>query len=263
MTKKEALFVHFRREEHPFVERVLDWTYLVAQRGQRYLTPFLDPRQQQIVQMLANRESDLTADADGGYSEAERQRLLLFPLFDVPEEGDFQLAFFRLHFSAKAKVGHREILGSLLALGIKREMVGDLLIQNNSADLVVAAEISDYIRASFEKVGRSTVRMETIEQKELIIPERTFETWKVSVASLRLDAVVAEGFRLSRSKAVQLIRSGKCQVNWIQMDDPSTPVDQQDVISIRGFGRIYLHEIAGTSKKRRIWIRLGKIKDND
>ena len=263
MRNKEVLFPHFSQEEHPFVERALDWIDQVIHRQRPYLTSFLDPRQQQIVKMLAQRESDLRLEAEGGYPEAERRRLLLLPLFQTAEEGDFQLAFLRLDYPTQSRVEHRDILGSLLGLGIKRTLFGDILIHKNSnqTDLIVAAEIADYVLLHLTHVGRTKIRIKKIEQEELIIPPRSFETWKVSVASLRVDTIVAEGFRLSRSKAVQLIRNGKCQVNWRPIDNPATPIQVEDMISICGAGRIYVLGIEGVSRKKRIQVQLGKIKD--
>ncbi len=263
MSNKEAVFPHFSQEEHPFVERALDWIDQVIHRQRSYLTSFLDPRQQQIVKMLVQRESDLSLEAEGGYPEAERRRLLLLPLFQTAEEGDFQLVFLRLYYPMQSRVEHRDILGSLMGLGIKRELFGDILIQKNSnrTDLIVAAEIADYVFLHLSHVGRTKVRMERLQREEVIIPPRSFETWKVSVASLRVDTMVAEGFRLSRSKAVQLIRNKRCQVNWRPIDNPATPIHVEDVISLRGAGRIYVLGIEGVSRKNRIQVQLGKIKD--
>jgi RNA-binding protein YlmH len=251
----ERLFVHFRPEERPFVERVLDWAWRASHRYQAVLTPFLDPRQQWIAETLTRREPDLVFLSDGGTEGAERKRAVIGPEALMHDPG-FGLAFLRLKTAGGGRLGHSDVLGALLGLGLKREKVGDIFPHVEGADVVVAEELLDFVSMQLTQVGREHVTVDVIERDELAFCEEKGEMRDISVASLRLDAVVAEGFRLPRAKAADLIRSGKCRLNWKPADRPDEPVGEGDVVSLRGFGRVRVESIGGISKKGRVRMKL-------
>jgi RNA-binding protein YlmH len=258
--KREALFAHFRPEERPFAERVLDWIYRAAEKYQPVQTPFLDPRQQFIVRSLVNREPDIGVWSDGGYEGAERGRMWVLPAHFPPDELPSGLAFLAIRPLSGRELKHPDVLGSLLGLGIKREKLGDLLLHPDGCHTVVADELANFIRLQLNRVGRETVSVEEISREDLVIPERDAIVQSITVASLRVDAVCAEGFRLSRSKASQLIKSGKCKVNWKVVDNPAETVAEQDMISLRGFGRLLVGKIDGRTKKGRYWVEVLKMR---
>jgi RNA-binding protein YlmH len=251
----ERLFVHFRSDERPFVERVLDWVWLSSHRYQAVLTPFLDPRQQWIAETLTRREPDLIFLADGGTEGAERKRAVIGPEALMTDPG-FGLAFLRLKKARGGMLEHSDVLGALLGLGLKREKVGDIFPHEEGADVVVAEELLDFVSMQLTQVGREHVTVDVIERGELAVCKDRGEMRDISVASLRLDAVVAEGFRLSRAKAADLIRSGKCCLNWKLSDRPDELVGEGDVISLRGYGRACVESIGGISKKGRVRMKL-------
>jgi RNA-binding protein YlmH len=92
----EALFMHFRPEERFLVERALDWAWKVAHKHQTVLTNFLDPREREIVKMVVRREPDLNLWSDGGYEEAERQRVLIAPYYVAEVLTLFGLGYLRI-----------------------------------------------------------------------------------------------------------------------------------------------------------------------
>ncbi|MBA4547542.1 RNA-binding protein [Thermoactinomyces intermedius] len=253
---KENIFMHFRPEERPFVERSLDYVHRASDRNQLVVTPFLDPREQFILTSVVKREPDLLFCLDGGYPEAERKRALIVPDYygENPEWTD--LVFYRLETKDSKELKHRDVLGALTGLGIKRNMLGDILPHGKGCDIIVAGEMAEYIFLGIGQVGRHRVSIRKINRAELTLPERNGKIRTASVASMRVDAVISEGYRVSRTKAASMVKSGKCKVNWKLVDQPDYPVAPGDLISLRGFGRLAVESIEGHSKKGRIWIKL-------
>ncbi|SFS50252.1 RNA-binding protein [Marininema halotolerans] len=259
MSKNEDLFHHFRVDEKMQVERSLDWIARAESRYESVLTPFLNPREQQILDMLVRRSQDLSVTFDGGYAEAERCRARIAPQY-IDEE-DFELAFLMVSSLATAgELKHPDVLGSLLGLGMKRDKVGDLLSHREGCQMIVDRDMADYIRLQLSRVGKSTVRIHEIDRNQITAPIQETINMSISVASLRLDAVASDAFRITRSKVVTLIKNGRCQINWKTSENPAEPVKEGDILSLRGAGRAKVGEIQGRSKKGRLLVSLTRYK---
>lgn len=251
--------MHFRPEERPFVERMIDLAERVDDRQTPMLTDFLDPRQLRITESIGRSFADVSVHVDGGYEGAERQRALLVPSYWTPEAEEFQLVFFRVETPGEyVKLGHGDFLGALVGLGLKRGRLGDLSVHEEGCDLVVAAENADFIRLHLSQVGRATVHLTSIAREQFVAKQVEFQEKEFTVASLRLDAVASDAFGMSRSKIVDPIKSGKLQLNWQTTENPATPVEEGDVISLRGHGRVKILEVGGQSRKGRTILKVGK-----
>jgi RNA-binding protein YlmH len=248
--------MHFRTDERPFVERVLDWINQSLHRSQLILTDFLNPREQDILKALVRRETGLHFLVDGGTSVAERCRVVISPDFIPIDSTSFQLSYLRIQPTTEKQLEHRDVLGAILGFGLRREKIGDIHPHPSGCDVVVANEIAPYILLQLQKVSKYSVYISEIERDELCVREQQFDTRVVSVSSMRLDAILAEGYRLSRSKSVTLIKNGKCKVNWKLVDSPSYMTQEGDWISLRGYGRLNLAAVEGVTKKGRQMVRL-------
>ncbi|OYD06636.1 RNA-binding protein [Paludifilum halophilum] len=254
MARKEDLFHHFRPEERMLVERVLDWADRAERDYRPVFTPFLNPREQKITEVLVRRAPELSVSFDGGFSGAERCRGRIEPPFFQPEGEGYGLAF--LEVKAHTSLSHPDVLGSLLGLGVKREKIGDILSVKTGCQLVITEEMADFVRTQLVRVGKVSVRVEEISKNEILASNPPVKSVTVSVASLRVDAVASDVFRLSRTKATSLIRQGKCHINWKVTENPAEQVARGDVISLRGYGRARVGEMLGTSKKGRFLLNM-------
>lgn len=252
-----SIYDHFRSDEKPFVEKIMDWCELVSERHQPRVTDFLDPRERFIVQSIVGQSLDLKAESFGGYEEAERQRIIICPDYFEVSRDQFQVALLSVTYDATDKIEHRDLLGSLLGLGIKREKIGDLLLADEDAQCVVAEEMADYIDLHLQQVGRTKVSTSHVNLDEIRIPEEEWVIKSSTVSSLRLDVLISEMIRLSRSKAVQLIKSGRVKVNWKVTEQPALTVEEGDMLSVKGFGRYLFKEIYGKTKKDKIRVAYG------
>ncbi|MDQ0164625.1 RNA-binding protein [Bacillus horti] len=250
---------HFRPEEKGFVEKIMEYADHAEKRHQHKLTNFLDPREQFIVQSIVGRRMDITVDFFGGYDHAERKRALIAPSYANHHVNDFQVALLSLEGSyGNPPFEHRDVLGSVLGLGLKREKIGDLLIHADSQQCIVAEEIADFVSVHLHQVHRCAVSCDLVSLNRINPGQEDWQYKDTTVSSLRLDVILAELLPLSRSKTVPMIKAGKIKVNWRVVEQPSMILDEGDVLSVKGFGRFLFSKIEGRTKKDRLRVQLGK-----
>jgi RNA-binding protein YlmH len=253
------LYQHFRPEEKPFIDEVLGWAEEVKERYIAKRSDFLDPRQQDIVKAVIGNDAEITVLFSGGSPDAERKRLLLLPPYHRPDDPDYGLALFSVDYPQKfASIGHRDLLGALMSLGVKREKFGDLLFENGQVQLVVAEEIAEYVRLNLTEVGNIPVKLTKIPLTEILTVSEMWREQSGTVSSLRLDAVLAEIHRQSRAKMTPFIEKGLVKVNWKTVETPSYPLKGGDYLSVRGMGRSKLIAVLGQTKKEKWRIITGK-----
>lgn len=253
-----SIYEHFRKEEHAFVDQVLDWKLVVEQEYRWKLTDFLDPRQQKIVQQLVGNNDEVNVGFWGGQAEVERKRALLYPDYMTPSTEDYQVSAFELHYPSKfVTIDHPQILGSLMSIGMKRDKFGDILSSDQQFQMMLSKEVTDYVLVNFQSVGKAKVELKPLPEERVIKQVKNLEEMFVTVSSMRLDTVISEAFQLSRSKVKAAIVSGSLKVNWKIVDDPSFPLTEGDVLSMRGQGRCEIVEMDGTTKKGKHRLLLG------
>ena len=215
---------------------------------------FRDPSQQALVARV--NEFLGTVSFEGGYEDAER-RLCRVCTDEYNADDGAPLVLFKAEASAKtAELSHRDVLGSLMGLGIKREMVGDILADGSAPCFFCHEAAAEYVEFNLQKIGHYPVKVSRGTLSD--IPEPKFEWKSVNVSSMRLDCLAAEGFGLSRSKAADFIKKGAAAVNWVFTTEPSKEIHPGDKISLRGRGKFQVGEISGTSKKGRLFVQLKK-----
>ncbi|MGC5325634.1 RNA-binding protein [Brevibacillus sp. SYSU BS000544] len=255
-----SLFDHFRKEELPFVERALEMLSLVERKMSSRLTDFMDPRQLSIMQSLSSQVDDVLIHADGGYIGAERKRVLIHPPYIEPVQEDYQLVLVEIKGDQRfIKLEHRDILGAVLGIGVKREKFGDIILDEQGCQLILAREIFDFARLQITQIHRIPVYLEEVEWSKIRFSEQNLVEKQITVPSLRLDAVIGEIYHLSRNKALIPIRAGKTKVNWKVVDDPSHMVQTGDVISVGGQGRCKILETSGPTRSGRLRVTVGLV----
>jgi RNA-binding protein YlmH len=219
-------------------------------------TTFLTPAEQaEAIAWLRKNKNQFVLT--GGYEEAERKVCFMLPSYlaggGLPDEELNQtLSAVNLQVSSFGRqVNHRDYLGSLLALGIRRDQIGDILVQEHAAVVVVMNGIVPLIQRELTRIGSLSVKVLTMKLQDMVASDRPVESRRITAASLRLDKIAASGFGLSRTAMADLIRAGAVRVNWQEELRPDRDVPIGAVISLRGYGRIRLAEEQGRSRKDR------------
>ena len=201
--------------------------------------------------------SQIAPAFDGGFEDAERTRAI----FLNPEWGSVNraeiFAALKVEYRKQDTLTHRDILGALMALGIERNTIGDIVCEAGCAVLVCIPELGGYLAENLAKAGRAGVTVSKISLDELPQKQENVKVKTDTVASLRLDAIVSAAFDLSRTKASELIESGRVSLNHQPCLKLAKEVEQGALLSVRGLGRAKLLEVGGTSKKGRIFVRIG------
>ncbi len=244
------------REDQVLLARVWDRISAGSRRNIPASTCFLTEREQLLAGRLLCQGGLGEPVFFGGFSGAQRQVAVYIPDYYEPENflcsEDGPVAALRVSYSEFDTLSHRDFLGSLMGQGVKREILGDLLPGTGSCDILVLREMADYLVSQLTQVGRARVRTIRIELKQLQVPEQKVKVINDTVASLRLDSVMAAGFQQGRSKAAELIRAGRAELNHMAQDKPDALVREGDVLSVRGLGKLRVAQVKGQTKKGRV-----------
>lgn len=252
MDKKELLERVQSQEDRRFIARVLDKLALVLKNHETVVTDFYDPHQQHLISP-ALRVPGISFIWEGGFERAERQRLVIGPEYLDIQEADRHLVLLSVTGNLKYQdLSHRDFLGSILALGIKREKVGDIIVNEQGCQVIVDEGIADYFINNLSKISRVRVKVERADLETIEAPSENTKAVNATVSSLRLDAVSAAGYGVSRTKMAGDIAAEKVKVNWNMVSDPSYNLKEGDIISVRGRGRAKLATVKGETKKGRV-----------
>ena len=218
-------------------------------------TCYLSPRELEMTRYLLGEPEGLYAF--GGYPDAERKMLVYLPEYLDESEltgDDSPVICLRAEFYEGDSPSHRDFLGALMGAGIARETVGDICVGKGSCDFFVTAEIASYLLQNFLSAGRTKLRLTRIPLSQVSVPEPEIKEIRDTVASLRLDSVIASGFRIGRSLAAQYISAGKAAIDGLPCEKPDKAVPEGARISVRGLGKLKLASVNGQTKKGRISI---------
>ncbi|MEM7064891.1 MAG: photosystem II S4 domain protein [Cyanobacteria bacterium P01_B01_bin.77] len=234
--------------------RVLDQADQAIRTWEPVTTDFLSPPELYEAQAIFNRLTDIHTQAQGGYPQAERQRLTMARSeIEIPLMGqELPLALLSVAGNFLFDTAtHRDFLGALLGTGIVREKVGDIIILGErGAQLIVVPELVEFLEMSLTQVRSVPVKTKAIDWSELRVREPKKKEMTTVEASMRLDAVASAGFGMSRSKMADMITAGDVRVNWKPISQSSHSLKAGDLVAIRGKGRLEIGDVMITKKQR-------------
>ena len=244
--------------EERYLVSHIDELALKALQGISMKTDFLDLRQQVLGEAVAVQYSDIVWKMEGGLATAERKRLLLSPAWEDELDNHIHCLQIKPTNKKETSLGHRDYLGAIMNLGIKRGKIGDILVNEREAYVLVDDMLSDYIGRHLERVGHSKVDTSRIDMEDVIVPVSEPVQINCTIPSIRLDAVLAAALRISRSEAMDLIEAGQVQLNHQVIEKGAASVKAEDLLSIRGKGRIRIDEVGDLTKKGRHRVYLSR-----
>ena len=163
----------------------------------------------------------------GGYPAAERRMLCVHPKERAPQADAFPIACIGISYRRADKLTHRDVLGAVMALNLKREVIGDILLEEGHAQLFVSRAVAPVVLGELIKIGR--VGVSVAEESEPIVITPQFEEICGTVASLRLDCLVSLATRQSREKAAKLIAAQAVSVGGLPLTSASAEVKEQEI----------------------------------
>lgn len=229
--------------------RIDDTIHLCEKRGVPCFLGFLDLREQAVAEDFLSGCGSLWT-LDGGYDEAERRLLSVYPDYYVPDRSDYPFCAVGFRYRTVREITHRDVLGTLMAAGIRRDKIGDILCGEGLSVVFLREEIADYVCEQIDRIGGEGVTVIPDYSGELPV-SHTYQEIRDTIASPRLDAVVKSLVRLSREKAAELIRLGSVSVDHRTVLSVSLPLTAPCTVSVRGCGRFLIDEIGPQTKKGR------------
>lgn len=236
--------------------RLLDLAEYALKYRRYRVSDFLDPYGLSIVETITAHYEQLSMTSDGGYHGAERTKVA-FVAKDYAGKIDFNIATVLFSWDAlHHHITHRDVLGSLMSLGIKRDVLGDIIMRSGHCYVIIDKSLAEYILKSLISIGSATITGLPAALSDIPPHEERIKEIKTTVPSLRLDVVAAAGYGISRTKMAEVIGAEKVKVNWQNAKNSAQTVKVGDIVSVRGRGRVEVCEIIGNTKKGRISILL-------
>lgn len=215
-------------------------------------TAFLDP-EARLHSAKYFSQSDCNFKFFGGYEEAEYQILGVFPAHSEPTLEAFPLIALEVSYQEQfGKLEHKDVLGTLMSLGIERKVFGDILVHEGRVYFFALSHMARYLMDHLEKIKRQGVKVAQVALENVPIPSLDKRPICVSVSTLRLDAIVASVFNMSRSQAQECIRQGYVKVDYVVVDKVDGGIQTGQMISVRRRGRFWVGDVPGLSKKGKL-----------
>ncbi len=246
--------VSSKKEEDIFIRHLMDLSNRAYNRGFPVFSDFMGLKE---ISIFLKNSPSFPSDHRlyGGYDDAERLMACFFPKDTEISEDDYPISCIGITgVSAKADAdfGHRDILGSLMGLSIKRGMIGDIIKDGNTDDyyFLCVDNISDFILNELTSIKRSNVILKKTRLKEAAL-KREFKEKQITVSSLRLDSIVSAVLNISRGNSSDLISSGKVFLNGEETLNNSKQIKDSDIISVRGWGKFKVTQTERKTRKDR------------
>ncbi len=248
---KDAYTSHIKDGEKLIkMRRLLDKIEMVENKHMIESTDFFDPYEIYLAKSILNRFDSLNFIEYGGFDKSERRIIMISQSYQSIEEPREYLACIKLEGDF-SDLSHKDFLGAFLSLSIIREKIGDILVDNDSAYIIVKKEIGDFVLLNLDKVANRNVKPSYISFDNIEIPPMVYREVKAFLTSLRIDLLISAAYNLSRKDSMDLIKRGLVKINWQPINKPASQVSEGDIISVRGFGRFILYGIDGISRKGR------------
>lgn len=260
MSEREKILRYYRSSgDAELAARLLDVAEIVSKSRKYKVSEFLDPYGLSIAETIAAHYERLALETNGGYPGAERIKAAFVDkdFLTYADALDFGLQAVLVQWDSRyCRLSHRDVLGALMGLGIKREILGDIIMAGEQCYVVVDTVMADYIVQNLTEVGQAAVSAVLASVENIPAKEEKVKEIRATVASLRLDAVAAAGFGTSRTRMAEDIVAAKLKINWQEAKSASQVVKIGDIISMRGRGRVEIVEVPGQTKKGRYSILL-------
>lgn len=247
----------FDSSEELFANRIKSLKEKASKNNQMSILKFLNLRQQDIVKQIIGKNNDIFLYLDGGYENSEYKKCIISGReLDYP---DFGIDLLKIEYNKKyLEPNHRMILGALMALGIKRETFGDIIVNSDGTFIVCSKEMTSFLKQEFRTLSHQPIELTLFNGEINNVDE--YEVKKCFVSSLRMDNIISAMYNLSRSDSQNMIDSELIKLNHSICLNKSQMVKESDIISVRGKGRMKVIKINGLSKSNKIIIELGMLK---
>lgn len=267
MDKQSILEKYKKPQDKLLISKFFDKVELSNKNNKIETTDYLNELEQNIIKKVINLAEISNFKFYGGIEDADRKICIIYPekMADIFERNNFKydtlFSVFRIIVPEKdfLNYNHSVYLGGIIKLGVKREKIGDIIVYNNRADIIVKKETEKFLYSSLKTLNRfKGAEILNIRLDEIINIEKKFEEIKIITSSLRIDNIVSELAKTSRNKANEIMKQEKVLINYEIETKNTKQIKEKDVVTIRGKGKFIINQIVGNTKKGNIIIIVKK-----
>lgn len=238
------------KEDKLLVSQVLDKVLSNRKTGRCEYSYFLDTRQSSLLSGILRKENiDFTLEF---FQDDCERSILKFG------EDDTKKGIICYRVKQNGKIRHQDVLGSLFALGLKQEMIGDVFVEEDYVYFMVLETVKQLIESELTKFGSYSIKLEEIEN--FTLKEEHFISQIITVSSLRLDVVLCRLLNLSRSQVEELFIKKKVLLNYLEPNKVHTLLKEDDILSIRGYGKYKITDKKNITRSDKIRLEVLKYK---
>ena len=256
MGKLNSYYTKLPEDDRILVSHILDMIEICERSYQPKFSFFLDERQVILAENVMQEQHYEHYSFFGGYDNASRKVLGIFPPYWDSEES-FPVTALSIKYRESDKLTHRDFLGVSMSKQIKRSMLGDIVVGKGITTVFVYNTVKDMLLSEISKIGSVGVKISETESLDFQV-EQSFTEKTGTVSSMRLDSVVSVASGLSREKSANLIKGGNVTVMYNVIETPSYQMSEGEIFSVRGSGKFILFSVNGKTKKDRIHITIKK-----
>jgi len=270
MDKQDIIKNFSKVEDKLLIAKICDKLKFMHTKNQVQITDFLDSYEQNIVLKMLQLCKEKQFIIYGGYEEADRKILILYPekLQEVFNKSHIdnkiindtiKVVSITLPQELQGTYNHSKYLGGIMKLGLKREKIGDIIVNELGADILVQNDIAKYLETSLKDLTRfQKAEIITKEISELVILPIKKEEIIILIPQMRLDVIISEILHLSRNKANEIISQERVFVNYELKTKNATMLKQGDILTIRGKGKFEIGEIISQTAKGKLRLKVEK-----
>ena len=247
MKKMNTLSSYWSKEDRFLLSRILDQYLKFSKTGKTTCSPFLDEREQTLIKNALNGKKI-------PFSVYKKNATCTKEIIYFGEEIPF-VTCYEID-NQEAKLRHKDILGSLFALGLTPDSIGDIFVEDNRAYFLVLKKVEPLIDQELKQIGRSLVKLNKVE--DILLEEEHEESKILFVSSRRLDAVLSRLIPTSRTKALTYLKNHKVRCNYQEVQDPDFLLSEGTIISILSVGKFRIGKVLGNSKSGKIQLEVIK-----
>lgn len=265
MDKQQVLKDYRKQEDKMCLSQILDKIEFSKSKQKIEFSDFLDMYQVALVENFFRKIKFQDYKLYGGYEDAERKVAVIYPdkyneeMLKKNYNKILKVVKIILPENEKGKYSHRNYLGGIIKLGLKREKVGDIVVSEDGAEIITLADFSQILLQQLPTLTRfNNSRILEKEINELEAQELKIEEVKIIVPSLRMDNIISDLIRTSRNKAVEVIKQERVFINGQNETKPSKTIKIGDKITVRGKGRFVIKKVEGTTRSGRTVLLIEK-----
>ena len=245
-------------DEKLLISRIKDLANATYNQNRYSFTNFLTIDEQAVIDTIRSEIKHVDYSFFGGHECCERQIIKFGSFESLGYDEPFPICTLLIEpliqkFSDE--LSHRDFLGALMNLGIKRNVLGDIILKNNKAYVFCLNDVSDFIISELTRVKHTSIKITKVDGPVNDL-NRELKDIEVLVSSNRLDAIVASICKLSRGKALELFREKKILINNRICENNSASLKQEATLTIRGYGKYIFLEEGGKTRKDRVYLKM-------